>query len=307
MPELPEVETVCRGLAEYVPGKYISQVEVAQRQLRRLVPDELEDMVAGCQITSISRRAKYIIISLADASCSAWENRADKGGGQYAIIIHLGMSGRVRFAPNMDSELAEPRKHDHVVFYLSDVNNDNDANQSLLIYNDPRRFGLVTYCQKNSLAEHDLFNKLGPEPFSGEFNSQYLLNKAKGRVIAIKQFIMDAHIVVGVGNIYASEALFASRIHPEMPAGQLSEIQAMQLVTEIRNTLQKAIDAGGSTLRDYGTVDDKTGYFQHQFMVYGRAGEPCYVCGNEIRSIRQQNRSTFYCEHCQPLPHSQLV
>lgn len=257
MPELPEVETVCRELQKSLIGNKFTQIITLRDKIREVIPDL--SGLEGTKITAVERRAKYIIINS-------------------KLIIHLGMSGTIAIgAPK------ERKKHDHVVFELS--------NGEEMVFNDPRRFGLVT------LYNDKYFAALAPEPLTPEFNAKYLAKTLKTRKTPIKTAIMDQTLVVGVGNIYASEALFRSRINPTTPANKVQN-HAL-LVNNIKQVLAEAIESGGSTLRDYVRSSGDLGYFQHHHNVYGRVGQPCVLCQTPIAKITQCGRSTFYCPKCQ--------
>ncbi len=275
MPELPEVQTVCTGLAEHLTGKQVLAATVHRRDLRIPVPEALEEAVQGRTITAITRRAKYICMEMDSGTVLIW---------------HLGMSGRLllKHTPRPNHQ-----KHDHVLLHLT--------NQTTLVFNDPRRFGLVTLVPTpEALASHQLFAHLGPEPLSKSWTGERLHQALRQKKQPIKLALMDARVVVGVGNIYASESLFDAGIHPETPAGKLSKKACARLVASVKKILEAAIASGGSTLRDYVRSSGDVGYFQHHFAVYGRAGEACYTCATPILRLQQQNRSTFYCPTCQP-------
>lgn len=270
MPELPEVETTRRGLERLMVGQRIRTAIVRNRGLRFRVPRLLPRVVAGATIRALTRRGKYLLV--------------DCGTG--TLIVHLGMSGRLFVA-----DPATPiSPHDHFELVLE--------NGTLVRLRDPRRFGLVLWQTGNPL-QHPLLAGIGPEPLSPEFDGTLLYNATRKRSAAIKQVLMDGHVIAGLGNIYANEALFRAGIHPRTRAQRLSASRCSLLAEKIRETLELAIDAGGSTLRDYVASNGQAGYFQHQFLVYGRAGEPCYRCSSRIRGIRQGQRSTFYCPSCQ--------
>lgn len=270
MPELPEVETVRRGINKYVKGQQINAVEIHQPQLRWPIPPLIKRLLPGHSIIEIKRRGKYLLLNC----------------GVGTIIIHLGMSGSLRIQ-NSEATL---QKHDHVVFRLS--------NQTSLCFNDPRRFGCLLWEEHDPL-QHRLLSKLGPEPLSKAFDVDYLFAKSRKRQVAIKQFIMNSQVVVGVGNIYACEALFNAGIHPECAAAKLSKPRYQRLVDAIKRILAQAIKQGGTTLRDFITVEGKPGYFKQQLHVYGRGGEACTNCKATLKSIRLAQRSTVYCSHCQ--------
>lgn len=270
MPELPEVETIRRGLAPHCVGRRIETAVVRNPNLRWPVPPDLARQVAGQTILGLSRRGKYLVAALPHG----------------ALILHLGMSGSLRV---VDS--ATPAGvHDHVDLVL-----DSGACVRL---RDPRRFGAVLWTEADA-ARHPLLAKLGVEPLSAGFDGDCLHRLAQGRTAAVKAFLMDSHIVAGVGNIYANEALFHARIRPTTAAGRISRPRYARLATAIRATLLRAIEAGGSSLRDFVNSAGEPGYFQQQYQVYGRSGEPCRVCGRPLRHVRQGQRSTFYCPQCQ--------
>lgn len=267
MPELPEVEITRRGLAEHLVGAVIREVVIRNRSLRWPIP---ELPVPGHTILSLKRRAKYLLM--------------DCGNG--TLILHLGMSGSLRILP-----VGTPaEKHDHFDLVLS--------NDKLMRLRDPRRFGAVLW-HIGDINTHPLLAALGPEPLEGHFDAHYLHRALQGRSIAIKQALMDNHLVVGVGNIYANESLFRSGIKPQLSAGKLSLARCAKLVAEIRATLHASIEKGGSTLRDFVHSDGSSGYFQQDYFVYGRAGEPCRKCGSSVVQIKQGQRSSFYCRECQ--------
>jgi len=270
MPELPEVETTCRGIEPHLSGARIEQLIVRQRHLRWPVPRGLEQRLQGARINRVSRRAKYLLI--------ATENGT--------LILHLGMSGRLRIIDNGEA----PGPHDHVDMLMD--------TGKLLRYTDPRRFGAWLWTDAEPEA-HPLLETLGPEPLGKRFDADYLYRKSRGRKAAIKSFLMDSRIVVGVGNIYANEALFAAGIHPARSAGRISAQRYTRLVEAVKQVLAKAIRQGGTTLRDFTNGEGKPGYFQQSLQVYGRAGKPCPSCTTPIREIRIGQRSSFFCTHCQ--------
>jgi formamidopyrimidine-DNA glycosylase len=270
MPELPEVETTLRGLSPHLSGQRIKQVTIRNPHLRWPIPENLPNILRQQTIHKLHRRAKYLLVE------------CDSG----TLILHLGMSGSLRILPaNTPAE-----KHDHFDLLL--------ANGTLMRLRDPRRFGAVLWHEGN-IAQHPLLMKLGPEPLLDDFDAQYLYRVTRKRSAAIKQVIMDSHVVVGVGNIYASESLFHAGIRPQLHAGKLSLPRCARLVQTIRETLSASIAQGGSTLRDFTDSNGKPGYFQQSYTVYGRTGEPCRVCGRGIKQIVQGQRSTFYCPGCQ--------
>lgn len=270
MPELPEVETTRRGIEPHLLNQKVERVVVRNGRLRWPIPEDLDVRLSGQTIRKVERRAKYLLI------------KAEVG----TLICHLGMSGSLRLVPQ-----GEPvGKHDHVDIELS-------SGQALR-YTDPRRFGAMLWSQAEPLG-HKLLAKLGPEPLSDDFNVDALYARAKGRKTAIKPFIMDNAVVVGVGNIYASEALFAAGIDPRREAGSVSKQRYAKLVAEIKQVLARAIEQGGTTLKDFVGGDGKPGYFQQQLFVYGRAGQPCLQCGRELSEVKLGQRSSVFCSACQ--------
>ncbi len=269
MPELPEVETSRRGIEPFLVGKTVKNVIVRERRLRWPVPRTLDKELPGQRINSVDRRAKYILINTDVATA----------------ILHLGMSGHVSII-----DTGTPAGvHDHIDIEL-------DSGVALRL-RDPRRFGSLHWSKRP--MQHKLIKHLGPEPLGPELSGDYLYERSRGRKLAVKQFIMDAAIVVGVGNIYASESLFLAGIHPTRPAGRISRERYRLLARAIVNVLERAIDAGGTTLRDFYGGDGQSGYFQQQLDVYGRADEDCNRCGATIRSKVLGQRNTFYCVNCQ--------
>ncbi len=270
MPELPEVETTRRGITPHLLNKTVTGVTIRQRKLRWPIPRTLDKQLPGQMIQSVQRRAKYILIT------------TDAG----TLILHLGMSGSLRIL----SHDTPAGKHDHVDIQLDDGR--------CLRLTDPRRFGAVLWTTQDPNA-HELITHLGPEPLSEEFNTDYLFNKSRGRKVAIKQFIMDGKVVVGVGNIYANESLFMAGIHPHRPAGKVSKARYEKLVDSIKKVLSASIKMGGTTLRDFVGGDGKPGYFKQTLRVYDRTGETCHSCKTAIKEMRTGQRSTFYCPTCQ--------
>jgi len=297
MPELPEVETLRRGLAPYLRGRRFVAAVVREARLRWPVPADLEARIRDRRICDLQRRGKYLLMQLDDA----WLSRNTPGrpkcflappGGERreaafsgALIIHLGMSGNLRLL----SADTPPQKHDHIDLLLDDG--------QVLRYRDPRRFGALFWTA--AAAGHPLIASLGVEPLSDEFDGARLHALCQGRSSAIKQVIMDAHLLVGVGNIYANEALFHAGIDPRTRAGRLSRPRCARLAAAIKEILVRAIEAGGSTLRDFVDGHGSPGWFQQTYRVYGRAGLPCTICGNPIRTLRQGARATCYCPRCQ--------
>lgn len=270
MPELPEVETTRRGVEPHLIGQPVKDVIVREARLRWPVPPTLRETLSGLTVRTVGRRAKYLLIGF------------DTG----TLLVHLGMSGSLRLvAPDTPAA-----KHDHVDLVLPD---------RLLRYRDPRRFGALLW-HFGPVEFHPLLSALGPEPLGSDFSGDSLYRATRGRHGAIKQLLMNNRLVVGVGNIYASEALFEARIHPARAGDALSAAECNRLAAAVRLILSRAIEAGGSTLRDFVGADNRPGYFQHEHRVYGHGGEPCPCCGTPICHIRQGQRSTYYCPGCQP-------
>jgi formamidopyrimidine-DNA glycosylase len=270
VPELPEVETTRLGLEPHLQGQRMRAAIVRNRRLRWPVPRRLSELVAGRRIERLHRRSKYLLL--------------DCGGAW--LIFHLGMSGSLRMVP-ADTP---PGAHDHVDIVL-------ESGQALRLH-DPRRFGALLW-EVGEPSRHKLLRGLAPEPLEGAFDAGWLFERTRGRNAPIKNLLMDNHVVCGVGNIYANESLFRAGIHPARAAGRISRPRYVRLVEAIRTTLQAAIAAGGSSLRDFVHADGSPGYFQQQYLVYGRAGESCSRCGSTIRSVRLGQRSAFYCPRCQ--------
>lgn len=270
MPELPEVETTLRGIAPHLQGAQVKDVVVRNAQLRWPIPAELPAWLRGRQILDLRRRAKYLLLAFEHGT----------------LILHLGMSGSLRILPHG----TPPEKHDHFDLVLN--------NDKLMRLRDPRRFGAVLW-HEGDITEHPLLRTLGPEPLNDTFDADYLYRATRSRSVAIKLALMDNHLVVGVGNIYANEALFRAGIRPQRSAKRLSRARCAVLVQTVQEVLRAAIEKGGSTLRDFIHSDGSSGYFQQHYFVYGRGGEACLRCTAPIRVIRQGQRSTFYCPHCQ--------
>jgi len=268
MPELPEVETTKRGIEPWLKDQIISKIIVRQPKLRWPVSDEIHSL-EGEKVVSLSRRAKYILVETAKGTA----------------IWHLGMSGSLRLVEASE----DPGGHDHIDWQLS--------NGKVLRYHDPRRFGALLWVAPGADSEH--LTHLGPEPLSDAFDAAYLFQRSRGKSQAIKTFIMDGKVVVGVGNIYANESLFKAGIRPQTAAGKISKQRYERLVSEIKTVLAAAIEQGGTTLRDFVGGDGKPGYFAQQLFVYGRGGQPCKFCNTTLKEIRQGQRATVYCPSCQ--------
>lgn len=286
MPELPEVETVCRGLAPLMEGQLIARAEVRRPDLRWPLPERMAERLTGQRIGQLRRRSKYIL--------------ADLSGGE-TLLIHLGMSGRMLIeAPATPAqpgvfahEMPTPAKHDHILLHM-----DNGAR---ITFNDARRFGMMDLLPTEGAEAHPLLAAIGPEPLGNDFSEPWLIGRFKGRKTPVKAALLDQGNVAGLGNIYVCEVLYRAGISPSRLAGALSEAEVAGLVPLIREVLAEAIEAGGSSLRDYRQADGELGYFQHSFRVYGREGEPCRTpgCTAHVARITQSGRSSFYCPVCQ--------
>ncbi|QCI65395.1 bifunctional DNA-formamidopyrimidine glycosylase/DNA-(apurinic or apyrimidinic site) lyase [Phreatobacter stygius] len=288
MPELPEVETVRRGLAPVMEGATISRAEVRRKDLRFPFPENFRDRLTGRRIESLGRRAKYLL--------------ADLDGGE-VMIMHLGMSGSFRIEQQVAGDFHHARSrdaaHDHVVFHMS--------SGAMVTYNDPRRFGFMLLADRAKLPEHPLFAHLGVEPTGNSLSADYLAGQFKDKQAPLKAALLDQSIIAGLGNIYVCEALFRSGLSPTRKAGTLvtkagaPSVRLERLVPVIHDVIAEALEAGGSTLRDHAQPSGELGYFQHRFQIYDREGEACLKpgCGNIVRRIVQSNRSTFYCPTCQ--------
>jgi len=275
MPELPEVETVCRGLAERLVGRQLRRVQVRRGDLRQPVPPDFAARLTGRRVLAVDRRAKYMLWHLDDAA---------------VVLGHLGMSGRLCVKSD---PAAPPAAHDHVCFETDD--------QQVLVYNDPRRFGLLLLATEATLTQHPLLRELGPEPLSADFTAACLRARLGARRGPLKAALLDQTVVAGLGNIYVCEALYRAGLSPLRPAGALSAAEARRLVSQIKAVLSTAITAGGSSLRDYVQADGELGGFQNQFVAYDREGAACRSrgCGQVITRIVQGGRATYYCRRCQ--------
>ncbi|MEZ8195335.1 bifunctional DNA-formamidopyrimidine glycosylase/DNA-(apurinic or apyrimidinic site) lyase [Vibrio cortegadensis] len=268
MPELPEVEVSKMGISPHLVGETIDKIIVRQPKLRWPIPEEIH-LLHGKVVKSITRRAKYLLINTEEGSA----------------IVHLGMSGSLRV---LDNDFPAD-KHDHVDLKLT--------NGKVLRYNDPRRFGAWLWCAPGE--SHSVLDNCGPEPLTEDFYPEYVMDKAKKKRIAVKQFIMDNKVVVGVGNIYANESLFNANIHPLRPANSLSLLEWTRFVNDIKQVLATAIKQGGTTLKDFSQADGKPGYFAQELQVYGKGGEQCPKCGSILQEQKIAQRNTFFCEECQ--------
>ena len=270
MPELPEVETTRRGIEPHVRGQRIERLIVRQPRLRWPIPPELSELLRGKIIERVERRGKYLLVGFEHGT----------------VLIHLGMSGSLRIIPIGQAV----GKHDHVDIEL--------GSGQALRYTDPRRFGAMLW-HEGDVSAHPLLAELGPEPLTAAFDGVYLFERSRGRGAPVKAFLMDSHIVVGVGNIYANEALFSAGIRPDRAAGRISQARYIALAEEVKRVLARSIKQGGTTLRDFVGGDGNPGYFRQQLNVYGRGDEPCLVCGTALHEIRLAQRSTVFCRQCQ--------
>lgn len=297
MPELPEVETTKTSLKSLL-NKTVKSVQINFPRLRYPIPKDLDTLV-GMQLVAVRRRAKYLLLDFADA-----EHRK-------TLLIHLGMSGSLQQHIDMP-----PRKHDHMLMAFGDDGHDDDT-EIMLHYHDPRRFGMILWVENDDYIDtpdtaERFLDKLGPEPLDDAFNIDYLRatifpNNKKPLAKPIKTVIMDQSVVVGVGNIYAAESLFLSCIHPLTPAYQVKDDKLEDLVQHIKAVLNRAILKGGSSLRDFTFGNEKTGYFQQTLLVYGRAGEPCRVCGSLLENTKIGGRASVYCPNCQPMNSAHII
>ena len=282
MPELPEVETVKAGIAPAMEGRIIARAEVNRPDLRWPFPEDMAARLTGKRVTALRRRSKYIL--------------ADLDSGE-TLLIHLGMSGRMLVSGQKVGEFHHPHpapaKHDHVVLHM-----DNGVR---VTFNDARRFGAMDLMPTAAQEDHWLIRDIGPEPLGNAFHEDYLISRLKGRNTPIKSALLDQRLMAGLGNIYVCEVLFRTGIHPARKAGRISAARVASLVPAIRQVLEEAIAAGGSSLRDYRQSDGELGYFQHGFQVYDREGQPCQTpgCDATIRRIVQSGRSSFFCPQCQ--------
>ncbi|MEM9317758.1 MAG: bifunctional DNA-formamidopyrimidine glycosylase/DNA-(apurinic or apyrimidinic site) lyase [Pseudomonadota bacterium] len=282
MPELPEVETVRRGLLPAMEGHVIAHADIRRPDLRWPLPASMAERLTGARVERLGRRSKVLLLELGTGETLLW---------------HLGMSGRVLISGAVQGQFHHnhpvPEKHDHVVFDLS--------SGARVTFNDPRRFGAMDLALTASLYRHAWLSKLGPEPLGNSFSAAYLARAFAGKRSPVKAALLDQRVVAGLGNIYVSEALYRARISPLRHAGRISRIRIERLVPAIRDVLSEAIAAGGSSLRDHRQTSGELGYFQHTFRVYGRAGEPCLTadCPGDVHRVVQSGRSSFYCPRCQ--------
>lgn len=270
LPELPEVETTRRGIEPHIANQTISKAIIRQAMLRWPVPEELIAALPGLVVSRVERRGKYLLLQTPDA----------------VLIIHLGMSGSLRIV----SKDTAAGKHDHFDFILS--------SGKVLRFTDPRRFGCLLW-HRGDINDHKLIRALGPEPLTDEFDGEHLYKLSKGRKAPVKTFIMDSKVVVGVGNIYANEALYLAGIHPVRKAGAISLQRYENLASQIKQVLSRAIEVGGTTLRDFTNSEGEPGYFKQSLFVYGRGGQACAKCGEVLKEVRVGQRSTVYCGQCQ--------
>lgn len=272
MPELPEVETTKRGIHPHILGQRVNEVQIRKHQLRWAIPEDLPEILKGKEVTNTYRRAKYLLIEFDNDTTQA-------------LLVHLGMSGSFRIC-----DLTEPAgKHDHVDFVFGN---------HLLRYCDPRRFGCILWLD-SAPEKHKLLRDLGLEPLETEFDGAYLYNLAKNKKTSIKQLVMDQKVVTGIGNIYATEALFKSGILPDKPANKVPKKKLQLFTQEVKSILATAIKQGGTSLKDFIGGDGKPGYFKQELLVYGKKGKDCPVCNTKLEEIRLSNRASVYCPNCQ--------
>ena len=280
MPELPEVETVRRGLSPALEGRRIQRVDVNRPDLRFPFPQGFANRLAGQDILRLGRRAKFLTAELASGE---------------TLVMHLGMSGRFMVDAGQPGEFHQNTgvlpAHNHVVFHMS--------GGKTVTYNDPRRFGFMELWPTDTFDTYPRLKDLGPEPLTNGFNADYLLSALKGRATPIKAALLDQSVVAGLGNIYVCEALFRSGISPRRKAASVGKVRVERLTAAINSVIAEAIEAGGSSLRDFAAADGELGYFQHTFRVYDREGQPCLTCGDTVKRIVQSGRSTFFCSTCQ--------
>jgi len=270
MPELPEVETTLRGITPHIDKRYVKKINIYQEKLRWPIDEQLHLKIKGKQLQHLQRRGKYLVLEFENGT----------------LLIHLGMSGSLRILKSK----TPLEKHDHFEIIFD--------NNITLRLRDPRRFGAVLWAEKN-WQDHKLIKSLGPEPLTDKFDTEYLYAASRNKTSTVKSFIMDSHIVVGVGNIYASEALFRAGIHPTRAAKRISKNRFEDLVAAIKAVLEKAINEGGTTLKDFTNAEGKPGYFTQQLNVYGKANQPCPSCSTPIKHKVIAQRATYYCSHCQ--------
>jgi formamidopyrimidine-DNA glycosylase len=280
MPELPEVETVRRGLAPAMEGKRVLRVETRRKDLRFPFPENFNQRIEGAKVTRLGRRAKYLVGELSNGE---------------ALIMHLGMTGRFTVFGKQKGQFhraaGEDEKHDHVVFDMS--------GGARVVFNDARRFGFMDLWPLDDLEAYAPFAGMGPEPISNEFSGAYLAEAFAGKKTPVKSALLDQNVVAGLGNIYVCEALFRSGISPKKLAGAIRKDRLETLAVEVRKVIEEAILAGGSTISDFKQADGELGYFQHSFRVYDREGEGCVVCAKPVKRLVQSGRSTFWCAGCQ--------
>ncbi len=284
MPELPEIETTRRGLLPHAKNTVIHNIIIRQPLLRWPVPPYLNNLLSNRTISDIKRRGKYLLFEIIKKTSTSTNIKSPPPD---ILAIHLGMSGNLRIT-HQDTPL---KKHDHVDICLN--------NNKIIRYNDARRFGAIFWIEHHQLDSHSRFKHLGPEPLTPDFNAEHLLLAAKNKKTPIKAFIMSNNVVVGVGNIYATESLFHAGIHPLKPACDLTLNKWQELVKQIQKVLTIAIENGGTTLKDFINIDGKPGYFKQKLAAYGRSGKPCIKCHHILCSIKQQGRTTVFCKHCQ--------
>lgn len=295
MPELPEVETVRTAMENQMKGLVIREVRISDKKMRWPIPQNLPTLITGGRIMGVRRRAKYLLMDIdmaAGMRAEITHGKGDKKDEEWCLLLHLGMSGSVRIYPP-NHHAPPPQKHDHLILY-------SGGDQiTTMVLNDPRRFGGAQLIKRQDQDQHPLLQALGPEPLGNQWNGDALKTALKDRKTSIKTALLDQRVVAGIGNIYASEALYQAGISPKRQAGKISLSRIDALTTAVKDVLMRAIAAGGTSLRDHVQPGGEIGYFVQRLHVYGREGEACHHCQTPIKLIRQTGRSSFYCPQCQ--------
>ena len=302
MPELPEVETVRTAMESQMQGLLIRKVIISDKRMRWPIPENLPERITGGVIMGVRRRAKYLLIDITSKSGNRQKQPKDeeaKKTKDWCLLLHLGMSGSVRIYPP-DHHPPQPQKHDHLIIWAGqDQNHDHAGASTIMVLNDPRRFGGAQLILRQDQDQHPLLRTLGAEPLGNQWNGAALMTAIKGRKTSIKAALLDQQVVSGIGNIYASEALYQAGISPKRQAGNISKARIETLTGAVKDVLRRAIAAGGTSLRDHVQPGGEIGYFVQKLHVYGREGEACHQCKTPIKMIRQSGRSSFYCPQCQ--------
>jgi len=302
MPELPEVETVRTAMESQMKGLIIRKVIISDKRMRWPIPENLPEQLNGGVIMGVRRRAKYLLIDIDVGRGNSEKLNQEQGANkttEWCLLLHLGMSGSVRIYPP-DHHPTQQQKHDHLIINADhDQSNDMDAAWTKMVLNDPRRFGGAQLIKRQDQDQHPLLRALGTEPLGNQWNGEALKKAIKGRKTSIKSALLDQRVVAGIGNIYASEALYQAGISPKRQAGKISISRIEALTGAVKDVLRRAIAAGGTSLRDHVQPGGEIGYFVQKLHVYGREGEACHQCKSPIKLIRQSGRSSFYCPQCQ--------